>query len=127
MQLGQQDPHQPTRKSNRKLSIHKTDEIKCSSAYETLCIDENDDKSCNSYDIISTLSESSTSSDKTSDEISSGNTEQKKNRNISTKRKEIKGMDKNTVIKEKKGNSNCDNQTIKVVLRVEKTEVFKTG
>ena len=36
-------------------------------------------------------------------------------------------MDKNTVFKEKEGNSKCDNQTIKVVLRVEKTEVFKTG
>ena len=73
------------------------------------------------------MSESSTSSVKTFDEISSGNTEQKKNQNISTKRKEIKGMDKNTVIKEKEGNSKCDNQTIKAVLRVEKTEVFKTG
>ena len=37
-----------TRKSNRKQSIHKTDEIKCSNRYETLYTDDNDDESCNS-------------------------------------------------------------------------------
>ena len=39
-----------TRKSNRKPSIHKTDEIKCSNMYEKLYTDDNDNESCNSYD-----------------------------------------------------------------------------
>ena len=34
-----------TQKSNRKQSIHKTDEIKCSNRYETLYTDDNDDES----------------------------------------------------------------------------------
>ena len=38
----------------------------------------------------------------------------------------MKGKDKNIVIKEKEGNSKCDNETIKVTPRVEKIEVFKT-
>ena len=54
-----------TRKSNKKQTIHKTDEIKCSDRYETLYTDDNGDESYNSYD-------SSTSSDEISDEISSG-------------------------------------------------------
>ena len=58
-----------TRKSNKKQSIHKTDAIKCSNSYETLYTDDHDDESCNSYD-SSTFSDSSTSSDKISDEIS---------------------------------------------------------
>ena len=37
-----------TRKSNRKQSIHKTDETKCFNRYETLYTDDNDDESCNS-------------------------------------------------------------------------------
>ena len=37
-----------SRKSNRKLSVHKTDEIKCSNRYETLYTDDNDDEFCNS-------------------------------------------------------------------------------
>ena len=78
-------------------SIHKTDEIKCSNRYGPLYTDYNDDESCNSYD-------TSTSSDKNSDEISSGNIQKKTNRRISTKRKETKGKDKNTVIKEKEEN-----------------------
>ena len=41
--------------------------------------DDNDDESCNSYN-NSTLSDSSPSSDKISDEISSGNVQKKKNR-----------------------------------------------
>ena len=45
-----------TRKSNKKQSIHKTDEIKCSNRYETLYTDDNGDESLNSCD-------SSTSSD----------------------------------------------------------------
>ena len=85
-----------TRKSNRKQSIHKTDEIKCSNRYETLYTDDNDDESCNSYD-SSTSKGSSTSPD----EISSGNVQKNKNRKISTERKEMKRKDKNTVIKEK--------------------------
>ena len=60
-----------TRKSNKKQSIHKADETKCSNRYETLDTDDNDDESCNSYD-------SSTSSDETSDKISSGNMQKKK-------------------------------------------------
>ena len=32
-----------SRKSNRKQSIHKTDEIKCSNRHETLYRDDNDD------------------------------------------------------------------------------------
>ena len=39
----------------------------------------------------------------------------------------MKGKDKNTVIKQKKRNIKCDNQTTKVARRVEKTDVFKTG
>ena len=77
-----------TRKSNRKQSIHKTDEIKCSNRYETLYTDDNDDESCNSYD-SNTSSDGSTSSDEISDEISSGNIQKKKNRKILTKRKEV--------------------------------------
>ena len=34
-----------TQKSNRKLSIHKTDETKCSNRYETLYTDDNDKES----------------------------------------------------------------------------------
>ena len=83
-----------TRKSNKKQSIHKADETKCSNRYETLDTDDNDDESCNSYD-------SSTSSDEISDKISSGNMEKKKNRKISTKRKEMKRKDSENVIKEK--------------------------
>ena len=41
--------------------------------------------------------------------------------------KEMKGKDKHTVVKEKEGNTKCDNQTIKVAPKVEKTKVFKTG
>ena len=82
------------RKSNKKQSIHKADETKCSNRYETLDTDDNDDESCNSYD-------SSTSSDEISDKISSGNMEKKKNRKISTKRKEMKRKDSENVIKEK--------------------------
>ena len=66
-----------TRKSNKKQSIHKTDEIKCSNRYETLYTDDNDDESCNSDD-SSTSSDGSTLSDKMSDEISSGNMQKKK-------------------------------------------------
>ena len=51
-----------TRKSNRKQSIHKTGEIKCSNRYETLYTYDNDDESCNSCD-SSTSSDSSASSD----------------------------------------------------------------
>ena len=51
-----------TRKSNRKLSIHKADKIQCLSRYETLYTDDNVDVSCNSYD-SSTSSDSTTSSD----------------------------------------------------------------
>ena len=109
-----------------KLSIYKTNENKCSNRYEILCTDENDDKSCISYD-IRTSSESSTSSGKTSNKISSSNIKQKKNQKNSMKRKEMKGKDKNIVIMEKEGNRECSNQTIKVAPRVEKTEVFKTG
>ena len=83
-----------TRKSNKKQSIHKADKTKCSNRYETLDTDDNDDESCNSYD-------SSTSSDEISDKISSGNMEKKKNRKISTKRKEMKRKDSENVIKEK--------------------------
>ena len=61
-----------TRKSNKKQSIHKTDEIKCSNRYETLYTDDNGVESLNSCD-SSTSSDGSISSDKTSDEISSGN------------------------------------------------------
>ena len=61
-----------TRKSNKKQSIHKTDEIKCSNRYETLYTDDNGDESLNSCD-SSTSSDGSISSDETSDEISSGN------------------------------------------------------
>ena len=87
-------------------SIHKTDEIKCSNRYGALYTDYNDDESCNSYD-------TSTSSDKNSDEISSGNIQKKTNRRISTKRKEMKGKDKNTVIKEKEENRKYEIQIIK--------------
>ena len=89
-----------TRKSNRKQSINKTDEIKCSHRYETLYADDNDDESCNSYNNI-TSSGGSTSFDEISDEISSGNMQKKKNRRISTKWKEMKRKDKNTAVKEK--------------------------
>ena len=89
-----------TRKSNRKQSVHKTDEIKCSNRYETIYTDDNDDGSWNSYD-SSTSSDSSTASDKISDEISSGNIQKEKYRKITRKRKEMKRKDKNTVIKEK--------------------------
>ena len=61
-----------TLKSNKKQSIHKTDEIKCSNRYETLYTDDNGDESLNSCD-SSTSSDGSISSDETSDEISSGN------------------------------------------------------
>ena len=55
--------------------------------YETLYKDDNVDESCNSYD-VSTSSDSSTSSDEISDEVLSGNIQKKKNRKISTKRKD---------------------------------------
>ena len=83
-----------TRKSNRKLNIHKTDELKCSIKYERLYRDDNDGESCNSYN-SSAISDSSTSSDESFDEILSGNIQKKKNQKISTKSK-----GKNTVIKE---------------------------
>ena len=83
------------RKSNRKQSIHKTNEIKCSNRYETLYTDDNDDESCNSYD-SSTSSDSSISSNKIFDEISSGNIQKKK---IDTAIKE-----KNGTIKERTDN-----------------------
>ena len=67
-----------TRKSNKKESIHKTDEIKCSNRYETLYTDDNDDESCN-LDDSSTSSDGSTLSDEMSDEISSANMQKKKN------------------------------------------------
>ena len=66
-----------TRKSNKKQSIHKTDEIKCSNRYQTLYTNDNDDESCNSYD-SSTSSDGGTSSDKMSDGISSGKMQKKK-------------------------------------------------
>ena len=78
-----------TRKSNRKQSICKTDELKCSNWYETLYTDDNDDETCNSYN-SSTSSDGSTSPDEISGDISSGNMQKEKNRKISTKRKEIK-------------------------------------
>ena len=90
-----------TWKSNRKPNIHKTDKIKCSNRYEIPWRDDKDDKSCNSY-VSFTSSQSSTSSDEISDEIS-----YEKNGKISTKRKETKGKDKNTVIKQEEGNSKC--------------------
>ena len=61
-----------TRKSNRKLNIYKTDELKCSIKYERLYRDDNDGESCNSYN-SSAISDSSTSSDESFDEILSGN------------------------------------------------------
>ena len=82
-----------TRKSNKKQSIHKTDEFKYSNRYETLYSDDNNDESCNSYD-RSTSSDGSTSSDEISDEISSGNMQKKKNRKISTERKEMKSTER---------------------------------
>ena len=88
-------------------SVYKIDEIKCSNRYETLYADDNDDESCNSYD-SSTSPDSSISSDKIFDEISSSNIRKKRNQKISTKMKERKGTDKNdknTVIWEKEGNS----------------------
>ena len=48
-----------TRKSNRKQSIHKTDEIKCSNRYETFYTNYNDDESWNLCD-SSISSDSST-------------------------------------------------------------------
>ena len=51
-----------TRKLNIKQGNHKTDEIKCSSRYETLFTDDNNDESCNSHN-SSTSSDGSTSSD----------------------------------------------------------------
>ena len=99
-----------TRKSNKKLSIHKTNKIKCSNRYETLHTVDNDDELCNWYE-GSASSDSSTSSDEISDEISSGNIQKKKNRKISMKRKETKRKDKNTVIKIKEKNSKCEIQT----------------
>ena len=95
------------RKLNRRQSIHKADEIKCSNRYETLYTDGNDDESCNSCH-SGTSSDSSTSSDQISHEISSGNIQTKKNRKISRKRKEMKRKDKNTVIKEKDETGNLD-------------------
>ena len=83
----------------------------CLSRYETLYTDGNADESCNSQD-SSTSSDSNTSSGESFKEISSGNI-QKKNRKILTKRKETKGKDKNTVIKEMEENSKCKIQTIK--------------
>ena len=59
------------------------------------------------------ISNGSKPSDEVSNEISSCNVQKKKNRKISTKRKEAKGKDKNTVIKEKEGNCKCKIQTIK--------------
>ena len=88
-----------TRKSNKKQSIDKTDEIKCSNRYETLYTDDNDDPSCNSYD-SSTFSDGSISSDEISVEIS----KEKKSKNLKVKerkRKEMKRKDRNNVIKEK--------------------------
>ena len=66
-----------TRKSNRKQTIHKTDEIDCSNRYEALRTDDTEDEFCNSSD-SNTSSDSSTSSDEISDEISSGNIQKKK-------------------------------------------------
>ena len=70
-----------TQTFNQKLSIYKTDKIKCSNRYETLYTDNNDDQFCNSYD-DSTSSGSSTLSNEISDKISSGNIQKKKNRKI---------------------------------------------
>ena len=61
--------------------------IKCSDRYETLYTDDNGDESYNSYD-SSTPSDSSTSSEEISDEIS-------------LKRKEMRRKDRRNVIKEK--------------------------
>ena len=67
-----------TRKLNRKnFSIHKNDEIECSNRYETLYTNDNDDKPCNPHD-STTSSDSSTSSDEVSKEISSGNIKKEK-------------------------------------------------
>ena len=89
-----------TRKSNKKQSVHKTDEIKCSNRYESLYIDDNYDESCKLYN-NSFSSDGSTSSDKISDEISLGNMQKKKNRKISKKRNDMKRKDRKNVIKEK--------------------------
>ena len=59
------------------------------------------------------ISNSSKPPNEVSNEISSCNVQKKKNRKISTKRKEAKGKDKNTVVKEKEGNCKCKIQTIK--------------
>ena len=89
-----------TQKSNKKQSVHKTDEIKCSNRYESLYIDDNYDESCKSYN-NSFSSDGSTSSDKISDEISLGNMQKKKNQKIYKKRNETKRKDRKNVIKEK--------------------------
>ena len=99
-------------KSNRKVSIHKTDESKCSNRYETLYTDDNDDESGNSYG-SNTSSEISTLSDENFDKISSGTRQKKKNQKNSMKKKETKGKDQNTVIKKKEENSKCEIKTIK--------------
>ena len=49
-----------TQKFNPKLSFPKTDVNKCSNRYKTLYADDNDDKSCNSYDDSITSSDNST-------------------------------------------------------------------
>ena len=59
------------RESNltQKFETHSCEEIRYSNRHETLYTDDNDDKSCNSYD-SSTSSDSITSSDEISDKIS---------------------------------------------------------
>ena len=59
------------------------------------------------------ISNSSKPSDEVSNEMSSCNVQKKKNRKISTKRKDAKRKDKNTIIKEKKRNYKREIQTIK--------------
>ena len=77
-----------TRKSNRNLSIDKTDEIRYSNRYKTLYTDNKDDESCNSYE-NSTFSDIITSSSEISDEISWSNIQKiKKFQRKGRKRKE---------------------------------------
>ena len=65
------------RKWNRKPSIDKSEEIKCSNRYESLYKDDSDDEPCDLYDSI-TSSESSALSYEISHEIPLGNIQKKK-------------------------------------------------
>ena len=101
------------RKWNRKPSIDKSEEIKCSNRYESLYKDDSDDEPCDLYDSI-TSSESRALSYEISHEIPLGNIQKKKKiEKLQRKRKKRKGRTKIMLLRKRDKIANAKFQLLK--------------